>query len=91
MLSDKKYGLTVTILCGRVLPVLLPQMVNPQLDLETYLLVQTTIQEMFDHIDKYQRNKLKMDDIVPRQPDCLKVNIPLYKEDSSKVCLSGEE
>ena len=38
-------------------------------------MVQTTIQEMFDHVDKYQRNKLKMDtgDTVARQPDCLKL------------------
>ena len=58
MLSDKKYGLTVTILSTRVMPVLLPQLVNPQLDLEVYLMVQTTLQEMFDHVDKYQRNKV---------------------------------
>ena len=58
MLSDKKYGLTVTILATRVMPVLLPQLVNPQLDLEVYLMVQTTLQEMFDHVDRYQRNKV---------------------------------
>ena len=60
MLSDKKYGLTVTILSTRVMPVLLPQLVNPQLDLEVYLMVQTTLQEMFDHVDKYQRNKVNI-------------------------------
>ena len=81
---------------NRVMPVLLPQLVNPQLDLEIYLLVQTTLQEkmkrgfphligwqkirfrsnfwpitgfeakvlftseqeMFDHVDRFQRNKV---------------------------------
>ena len=52
MLSDKKYGLTVTILATRVLPVLTPQMVNPQLDSETYVAVRSTIQDMFDYIDR---------------------------------------
>ena len=28
MLSDRKYGLTMTVLATRVLPVLIPQMVN---------------------------------------------------------------
>ena len=36
----------------RVLPVLIPQSVNPQLALDQYLIVQNTIQEMFDHIDR---------------------------------------
>ena len=80
MLSDRKYGLTVTLLATRsilsvitiiniitttttiiiiimiiirVLPVLIPQSVNPQLTLDQYLVVQNTIQEMFDHIDRW--------------------------------------
>ena len=74
MLSDKKYGLTVSILATRVMPVLLPQLVNPQLDLEVYMMVQTTTQEMLDHIDKHQRNKLKGDLAeLPKQPECLKL------------------
>ena len=52
MLSDRKYGLTMTVLATRVLPVLIPQMVNTQLDMETYISVQSTIQEMLDHIDR---------------------------------------
>ena len=93
MLSDRKYGLTVTLLATRsilivltiiiriiiiivtiiiiiivvitiiisittkkkivrVLPVLIPQSVNPQLTIDQYLVVQNTIQEMFDHIDR---------------------------------------
>ena len=52
MLSDRKYGLTMTVLATRVLPVLIPQLVNPQLDMETYIAVQSTIHAMFDHIDR---------------------------------------
>ena len=44
MLSDKKYGLTVAVLATRVLPVLLPQLVNPQLDLE--------MEERWQHTDR---------------------------------------
>ena len=59
MLSHKKYGLTMTLVSTKVLPVLLPQLVNPQLDLESYILVHSTVQDMLDHVDKHQRNKLK--------------------------------
>ena len=53
---------------------LLVELVNPQLDLEVYLMVQTTTQEMLDHIDKHQRNKLKGDLAdLPKQPECLKL------------------
>ena len=37
----------------RVLPVLIPQSVNPQLTIDQYLVVQNIIQEMFDHIDRW--------------------------------------
>ena len=52
MLSDRKYGLTMTVLVTRVLPVLIPQLVNPNLDMETYIAVQSTIHDMVDHIDR---------------------------------------
>ena len=52
MLADRKYGLTVTLLATRVLPVLIPQTVNPQLSLDQYLVVHSTLQEMFDFVDR---------------------------------------
>ena len=85
MLSDRKYGLTMTILATRVLPVLIPQTVNPQLGIEQYLVVQSTIQDMFDHIDRleqplfynlsddnfrHQRNKLRLDGELSKIPEC---------------------
>ena len=36
-----------------MLPVLIPQSVNPQLTIDQYLVVQNIIQEMFDHIDRW--------------------------------------
>ena len=69
MLSDRKYGLTMTVLATRVLPVLIPQMVNTQLDMETYITVQSTIQEMMDHIDRHQKNKLQLDGSIPCSPE----------------------
>lgn len=36
MLSDKKYGLSVNIMATRVMPSLLPQAVNPSLNLEHF-------------------------------------------------------
>ena len=52
MLSDKKYGLSSTILATKVVPALVPQLVSLQLDMETYTLVLTTIQQMLDVVDK---------------------------------------
>lgn len=39
MLSDKKYGLTVNIMATRVTPSLLPQTVNPSLNLEQFTIL----------------------------------------------------
>ena len=85
MLADRRSGLTVTILATRVLPVLLPHLVitthlictvlcwcevSPQHQLDTYLLLHTTVQEMLDTVDRHQRNKLKTDEFpeLPAAP-----------------------
>lgn len=39
MLSDKKYGLSVNIMATRVMPSLLPQTVNPSLNLEQFTIL----------------------------------------------------
>lgn len=39
MLSDKKYGLSVNIMATRVMPSLLPQTVNPALNLEQFTIL----------------------------------------------------
>lgn len=39
MLSDKKYGLSVSIMATRVMPSLLPQTVNPSLNLEQFTIL----------------------------------------------------
>ena len=39
MLSDKKYGLSVNIMATRVMPSLLPQTINPSLNLEQFTIL----------------------------------------------------
>ena len=39
MLCDKKYGLTVNIMATKVMPTLLPQTVNPSLNLEQFMIL----------------------------------------------------
>jgi SCY1-like protein 2 len=39
MLSDKKYGLSVNMMATRVMPSLLPQTVNPSLNLEQFMIL----------------------------------------------------
>lgn len=65
MLSDKKYGLSVNMMATRVMPSLLPQTVNPSLNLEQFmillevsffLLVQSSIKLL-----KSQKAKFKND------------------------------
>ncbi|XP_037045286.1 SCY1-like protein 2 [Bradysia coprophila] len=69
MLSDKKYGLSVSIMATRVMPSLLPQTVNPSLNLEQFTILLEVLQEMLDHIDRQQRNKLKLDNLSIPSPE----------------------
>lgn len=39
MLADKKYGLSVNIMATRVMPSLLPQTINPSLNLEQFTIL----------------------------------------------------
>jgi hypothetical protein len=39
MLSDKKYGLSVNMMATRVMPSLIPQTVNPSLNLEQFMIL----------------------------------------------------
>lgn len=68
MIADKRYGLSVNLIATKVLPLLIPQLVNPQLQYEHFVVVHEVLQEMFDAIDRHQRNKLKLDD-VPKLPE----------------------
>lgn len=58
MLSDKKYGLSVNLMATRVMPSLLPQTVNPSLNLEQFTILLEVLQEMLDHIDRYERSNM---------------------------------
>lgn len=69
MLSDKKYGLSVNLMATRVMPSLLPQTVNPSLNLEQFTILLEVLQEMLDCIDRNQRNKLKLDNLSLPSPE----------------------
>ncbi|KAK6627083.1 hypothetical protein RUM44_009560 [Polyplax serrata] len=69
MLSDKKYGLSVNLMATRVMPSLLPQTVNPSLNLDQFTILLEVLQEMLDHIDRNQRNKLKLDNLSLPSPE----------------------
>ncbi|CAL8102037.1 unnamed protein product [Orchesella dallaii] len=75
MLEDnKKYGLSVNLMATRVLPSLLPQTVNPSLHLEQFTCLLEVMHHMLDHIDRNQRNKLKLDHLTAPQTS----SIPNY-------------
>lgn len=69
MLSDKKYGLSVNLMATKVMPSLLPQTVNPSLNLEQFTILLEVLQEMLDQIDRNQRNKLKLDNLSLPSPE----------------------
>ncbi|XP_052128902.1 SCY1-like protein 2 isoform X3 [Frankliniella occidentalis] len=69
LLRDKKYGLTVNHMATRVMPVLLPQTVNPQLNLEQFTMLLQVLREMLEQIDRNQRNKLKLDNMSLPSPE----------------------
>lgn len=39
LLSDRKYGLSITVMATHIMPSLIPQTVNPALNLEQYLVL----------------------------------------------------
>lgn len=69
MLSDKRYGLTINLMATKVMPSLLPQTVNPSLNLEQFTILLEVLQEMLDQIDRNQRNKLKLDNLSLPSPE----------------------
>ncbi|XP_057660574.1 SCY1-like protein 2 isoform X1 [Diorhabda carinulata] len=69
MLTDKKYGLSVNLMATKVMPSLLPQTVNPSLNLEQFTILLEVLQEMLDQIDRNQRNKLKLDNLSLPSPE----------------------
>ncbi|XP_075230291.1 SCY1-like protein bma [Lycorma delicatula] len=85
MLSDKKYGLSVNLMATRVMPSLLPQTVNPSLNLEQFTSLLEVLQEMLDHIDRNQRNKLKLDNMSLPSPERHRPLRHLYSSDNMHV------
>ncbi|CAG9821532.1 unnamed protein product [Phaedon cochleariae] len=69
MLADKKYGLSISLMATKVMPSLLPQTVNPSLNLEQFTILIEVLQDMLDQIDRNQRNKLKLDNLSLPSPE----------------------
>uniref|UniRef100_A0A8D8YPC9 SCY1-like protein 2 n=1 Tax=Cacopsylla melanoneura TaxID=428564 RepID=A0A8D8YPC9_9HEMI len=85
MLSDKRYGLSVNLMATRVMPSLLPQTVNPSLNLEQFTCLLEVLQEMLDQIDRNQRNKLKLDNMSLPSPERHRPLRHLYSSDNMHV------
>ncbi|XP_036151117.1 SCY1-like protein 2 isoform X2 [Monomorium pharaonis] len=69
MLTDKKYGLSVNWMATHAMPSLLPQTVNPKLNLEQFILLLEVLQDMLNNIERNQRNKLTLDNLSLPSPD----------------------
>ena len=52
MISNRKNGLSVSLMATRVMPLLLPQTMNPSLSLVQFSSLLEVLQEMLDHIDR---------------------------------------
>jgi len=52
MLTDKKYGLSVNWMAAHAMPSLLPQTVNPALNLEQFILLLEVLQDMLNNIER---------------------------------------
>ncbi|XP_011874672.1 PREDICTED: SCY1-like protein 2 isoform X2 [Vollenhovia emeryi] len=69
MLTDKKFGLSVNWMATHAMPSLLPQTVNPKLNLEQFILLLEVLQDMLNNIERNQRNKLTLDNLSLPSPD----------------------
>ncbi|XP_066586184.1 SCY1-like protein 2 isoform X2 [Prorops nasuta] len=69
MLKDKKYGLSVNWMATRAMPSLLPQTVNPALNLEQCILLLDVLQEMLNHIERNRKNSLSLDNRTTSSPE----------------------
>lgn len=52
MLTDKKFGLSVNWMAVHAMPSLLPQTVNPALNLEQFILLLEVLQDMLNNIER---------------------------------------
>lgn len=54
MLTDKKYGLSISWMATRAMPSLLPHAINPALTLEQFELLLKILQDMLNHIERWR-------------------------------------
>ena len=61
MLTDKKYGLSVNWMATHAMPSLLPQTVNPKLNLEQFILLLEVLQDMLNNIERQVSIRAKIE------------------------------
>ncbi|KAG6452332.1 hypothetical protein O3G_MSEX007551 [Manduca sexta] len=61
MLTERKFGLTTSVMATKMIPSLAPQTVNPALNVDQFTNLMEILYDMLDNIDKNQRFKLKVD------------------------------
>ncbi|XP_017753145.1 PREDICTED: SCY1-like protein 2 [Eufriesea mexicana] len=69
MLTDKKYGLSVSWMATRAMPSLLPHTINLALNLEQFEMLHKVLQDMLKHIERNQRNQLTLDNLSFSSPE----------------------
>ncbi|XP_037901135.1 SCY1-like protein 2 isoform X3 [Glossina fuscipes] len=69
LFTDKVYGVTVEAVAINILPLLLPHTVNPNLNYEQYCQLIEIIHNLLEHIDRHQRNRLKLDNLSIPSPE----------------------
>uniref|UniRef100_A0A1A9W3E6 SCY1-like protein 2 n=1 Tax=Glossina brevipalpis TaxID=37001 RepID=A0A1A9W3E6_9MUSC len=69
LFTDKVYGVTVETVAIKILPLLLPYTVNPKLNYEQYCQLIEIIHNLLEHIDRHQRNRLKLDNLSIPSPE----------------------
>ncbi|XP_076248315.1 SCY1-like protein bma isoform X2 [Calliopsis andreniformis] len=85
MLTDKKYGLTVNWMATRVMPSLLPQTVNPALNLDQFELLLKLLQDGLHFIERNQKNQLTLDNLSQSSPERYRSSRHQYSTDNMHV------
>lgn len=69
MLEDKsRYGLTISVLATKVMPLIIPAVISPDLEEDDFSFVTNLLQEMLDQVTNGQRIKLKSEKVNSSSP-----------------------
>lgn len=71
MLSDKKYGLSVNMMATRVLPSLVPQTVNPSLNLEQFMILLEVSDDKLQSLSGMRNCNCSHQQVLQEMLDCI--------------------